>query len=39
MATERCLAVGFAARPFRIRGGGETEDIVRVGTRPQSRTR
>lgn len=32
MAMERCLAVSFAARPFRNRGGGETEHVMQVGT-------
>jgi hypothetical protein len=32
MAMERCLAVTFAARSFRDRGGGATEDVMQVGT-------
>lgn len=32
MAVERCLAVGFAARPFRNRSGSGTEDVMQVAT-------
>lgn len=35
MGTERCLAASFAARRFRDRGGGETEDVMLVGTDPR----
>lgn len=31
MAMERCLAVSFAARSFRNRGGIATEDVMQVG--------